>query len=171
MPFGGVLTGENSINIEGYSTTINADIGIYIENNSTTDTFLNIESETGNTIQYGYNSDNRSQNYGLLIVDGKINLTAKNGNNKIYTNNDNDDEIISVRGGEVIINGKNNYFNGHNRGISGDVSPKELFEEKIEICAVENNEIGSFIEKDPAICNKGSVDIFLGSFNFQTVNS
>ena len=30
---------------------------------------------------------------------------------------------------------------------------------------------GSFIEKDPAICNKGSVDIFLGSFNFQTVNS
>ena len=29
---------------------------------------------------------------------------------------------------------------------------------------------GSFIEKDPAICNKGSVDIFLGSFNFQTVN-
>ncbi len=141
MPVGGVLTRENAINIEGYSTTINADIGIYIENNSTTDTFLNIESETGNTIQYGYNSDNRSQNYGLLIVDGKVNLTAKNGNNKIYTNNDNDDEIISVRGGEVIINGKNNYFNGHNRGISGDVSPKELFEEKIEICAVENNEI------------------------------
>ena len=31
--------------------------------------------------------------------------------------------------------------------------------------------IGSFIEKDPAICNKGSVDIFLGSFNFKTVNS
>ena len=30
--------------------------------------------------------------------------------------------------------------------------------------------IGSFIEKDPAIRNKGSVDIFSGSFNFQTVN-
>lgn len=29
---------------------------------------------------------------------------------------------------------------------------------------------GSFIEKDPAIRNKGSVDIFSGSFNFQTVN-
>ncbi|WP_294567701.1 Arm DNA-binding domain-containing protein, partial [uncultured Succinatimonas sp.] len=29
-----------------------------------------------------------------------------------------------------------------------------------------NNQLsGSFIEKDPAICNKGSVDIFLGSFN------
>ena len=31
-------------------------------------------------------------------------------------------------------------------------------------------QIGSFIEKDPAIRNKGSVDIFSGSFNFQTVN-
>ena len=29
---------------------------------------------------------------------------------------------------------------------------------------------GSYVEKDPAIRNKGSVDIFSGSFNFQTVN-
>ena len=46
--------------------------------------------------------------------------------------------------------------------------PASLIDERIENPHQGIN--GSFIEKDPAIRNKGSVDIFSGSFNFQTVN-
>ena len=168
---GGLLSGQNKINIKSENLTINSDTGIKIDNRSGSIADLYIESKFSNTINFGYNHNIADENNAINILNGSVHIKAENGDNRFETDFKDlksGQTIINVTGGQLTIEGVNNYFFNNVREGGGDGGPGGIYgsdnlsienskhENKMEILAVKNNEISS---TSAAVRAKGNYSI------------
>lgn len=118
----GYISGVNNINLKSVNNDIKiiSNNGSVIRINGTTENFTNVTLNSGkdNILTFGrLNGGKRSDETGLYVENGKIELIAENGKNRIEDIGNESTNGIFVGSGEVYIKGQENFIKIKGEGI------------------------------------------------------